>query len=339
MTMFLVIGYILLIVMLVGLATVTIAPVQYSLFELERRQKLGDENARAIADKHSAYTDLISLQRVAISLGLVVAVVASISLLGWIVGLAASVLIALQYGTLARVAPVHQLFQKQYERYEPALIRLIQRYPKVMLVMRTITVPPKEDRIDSREELLHYVAQAGMVLTHDEKQLITHGLSFKDQTVQSVMTPRSVIDSIKKGELLGPLVLDDLHKTGHSRFPVIDGDIDHVIGMLYVHNLLTLDTTRKHTAKVETAMDPRVFYIRHDQTLDHALTAFIRTHHHLFVVVNEYRETVGLLSLEDVVETLLGKKIVDEFDTHDDLRAVAARNPRGNNKPQIARNV
>jgi CBS domain containing-hemolysin-like protein len=147
------------------------------------------------------------------------------------------------------------------------------------------------------------------------------------------MTPRGVIDSISKKELLGPLVLDDLHKTGHSRFPVIDGDIDHVVGMLHIQDLLILDAKQRSNT-VEKVMEPRVFYVREDQTLEHALTAFLRTRHHLFVVVNEFRETVGVLSLEDVIEVLLGRKIVDEFDAHDDLRAVAARNPRGNNEPQ-----
>jgi magnesium and cobalt transporter len=147
------------------------------------------------------------------------------------------------------------------------------------------------------------------------------------------MTPRGVIDTIGKKELLGPLVLDDLHKTGHSRFPVTDGDIDHIVGVLHIQDLLVLDA-RQRSATAEKAMEPRVFYIREDQTLDHALTAFLRTRHHLFVVVNEFRETVGIVSLEDVIETLLGRKIVDEFDAHEDLRAVAARNPRGNNEPQ-----
>lgn len=79
-------------------------------------------------------------------------------------------------------------------------------------------------------------------------------------------------------------------------------------------------------------MDKKVFYIHQDQSLQQALAAFLRTRHHLFVVINEYRETVGLLSLEDVIEALLGRKINDEFDVYDDLRKVAEVNPQKNNK-------
>jgi CBS domain containing-hemolysin-like protein len=86
-------------------------------------------------------------------------------------------------------------------------------------------------------------------------------------------------------------------------------------------------------------MEPRVFYIKNTQTLRHALAAFLRTRHHLFIVVNEFQETVGLITLEDVIESLLGKKIVDEFDAHEDLRAVAARNPHGNNVSSARKDV
>ena len=78
-------------------------------------------------------------------------------------------------------------------------------------------------------------------------------------------------------------------------------------------------------------MEKKVYYIREDQTLDHALAAFLKTRHHLFVVVNGYRETAGIITLEDVIEALLGRKIVDEFDLHDDLRAVATREAKTNN--------
>jgi len=86
-------------------------------------------------------------------------------------------------------------------------------------------------------------------------------------------------------------------------------------------------------------MDSHVYYVNQDQTLDHALAAFIKTRHHLFIVVNGYRETAGILTLEDVMEALLGKEIVDEYDVHDDLRIVAARSARDNNNPPHSTNV
>jgi CBS domain containing-hemolysin-like protein len=146
-----------------------------------------------------------------------------------------------------------------------------------------------------------------------------------------------VIDTIHHNEFLGPLTLDELHKKGHSRLPVIKHDIDHVIGILHLQSLLALDIKRSVTA--EKAMDSKVHYIHQDQTLQHALAAFLRTKHHMFIVVNEFRETVGLITLEDTMEALLGRKITDEYDTHEDLRAVALRNPRDNNEPKDREDV
>jgi CBS domain containing-hemolysin-like protein len=172
----------------------------------------------------------------------------------------------------------------------------------------------------------HLITHSQHILTNDEKSLFTHGLRFATRKVNEVMTARGQITSIGAKEMLGPLVLDDLHKTGHTRFPVIDKDVDHVIGLLHIQDLLSLDNKKSVTA--EKAMEPRVFYIHQDQTLHHALMAFLRTHHHLFIVVNDDQETVGVISLEDTIEALIGHKIVDEFDAHSDVRHVARRGLR-----------
>lgn len=304
-----------------------------SRFELERRQSDGDETAANLLRREALLGDIFSLQRIAIALLLIIVAMLLVSLLGWLLGIAAAVVVALEYGAVARLGFVQSAGQKLYEKIEPRLLETAARFPAVFRIIRSVQTENNTDStLESREQLLHFVSRSGDILTDDQKRLIKHALQFDGLSVSSIMTPASVIDSIKRTELLGPLVLDDLHKTGHSRFPVTDGDLDHIVGMLHIRDLLTLDAG-KRTTTVAKAMEPRVFYIHQDQTLAHALAAFLRTHHHLFVVVNEFRETVGLLSLEDVIEALLGRRIVDEFDAHEDLRVVAARNPRGNNHP------
>jgi len=310
-----------------------------SLFELERRSQAMDREAKALLRREQLLPDVLSLQRVMSALLLVVTVLLCVATFGWLFGTLVALVIALEYGAIARLSVVQGQSRKVYERAEQWLLDCIEKHPYVFKLLRNVPRQTQEvsRTIDSREELQHLIAQSGAILTMDEKKMIVHSLSFSDQLVSTVMTPRSVIDGIKKSEFLGPLTLDELHKTGHSRLPVFDGDIDHVIGMLHLQSLLALDIKRSVTA--EKAMEPRVFYIREDQTLQHALAAFLRTHHHLFIVVNEFRETVGLLTLEDVIEALLGRKIIDEFDAHDDLRTVALRNPRGNNHPEKREDV
>lgn len=312
---------------------------QLSLFELERRSNGGDEDAKKALDREKLLDDVVSLQRVVASLLLIVFVLLSVITFDWLIGILIALFVALEYGAIARIRFVRQIAQRIYARIDKFLLGVVKKAPVVFTFLRNASAGDNngEPHIDSREELQHLVDESGNVLTADEKRLITHSLAFSDQPVSSIMTPRSMIDFIKKSEFLGPLALDDLHKTGHSKLPVINGDIDHIVGILNIKNLLALDVKRSTTA--EKAMESKVYYIRSDQTLQYALAAFLRTKHHLFVVVNEFRETVGLLALEDVIEALLGRKIVDEFDAYDNLRAVALRNPRNNNSPKKSENV
>ncbi len=309
-----------------------------SQFELERRTRRGEKAAIATVRRETLLVDVVSLQRICMALLLIASVLLAVARYGWTLGTVIAVIIAIGYGSIARLAFIQKRSQKLYEKHESSILRLVERFPKLFALLRSMPAANSADnRLESREELVHLVGESGQLLTANQKQLIMHSLTFDDQLVETIMTPRSVIDFVPKSELLGPLALDDLHKTGHSRFPVIDHDIDHIIGMLHIHDLLTL--TDKKSVTAGTAMEPRVYYIRSDQTLAHALAAFLRTHHHLFIVVNEFRETVGLLSLEDVIEAMIGRKIIDEFDAHDDLRTVAARNPRGNNHPDKREDV
>lgn len=319
--------------LLVACAAVIPRPAVIGAFELERRRKAGDTTALEIMRREELLVLVLSLQRALTALFLVLFVAVAVAGLGWVLGILLSVLVALEYGRVARMNAVAQKSQQLYEQCETPLLAFIEKRQQAFRFLRS-AVPHERPvpRLESREELEHLVEGAGTLLSGDEKKLILHGLAFGSRKVSDIMTPRSVIDSIDKKELLGPLVLDGLHKTGHSRFPVTDGDADHIVGILHVQDLLTLDAKRSVTA--EKAMEPRVFYIREDHDLRRALAAFLRTRHHLFVVVNGFRETVGILSLEDVIEALLGQKITDEFDADDDLRKVAGKNPRANNQPE-----
>ncbi len=303
-----------------------------STFELERRSSAGEIGAKKTLQRQKILIDILSLQKVLVALLLVILVLLTNFTFGWFIGILIAVFVALEYGAMANFSFIKKLSKNIYDRVENSLINLIEKVPSVFKLLRSVSDSDDYGRIDSREELQHLIDKSVGVLTLDEKKLIVNGLSFGDKLVNSVMTPKSVIDYIRSNEFLGPLTLDDLHKRGHSRLPVINPDLDHIVGILNLRGLLALDIKKSTTA--EKAMDPKVYYIREDQTLQHALAAFLRTRHHLFVVINGMRETVGLLSLEDVLEALLGRKIIDEFDAHDDLRAVAMRNARDNNHPQ-----
>lgn len=310
--------------LLIALASVAPNQSRLSAFEVDRRKNTDNAN-RLDWLRKELFRDVLSLQRTLVALLLVIFVASAIGRFGVVIGMLLSLVIALQYASVGRFSLVRSYNQKLYNERELQLLEFMYQHRKYLAWVRSVAPEQPNYVIASKPELEHLLDSSPGVLSTDEKTLIISSLSFEQKTIQHVMTPRSVVDTISKDEILGPLVLDALHKTGHSRFPVIEGDIDHVKGVLYLRDVLTVDSSKKATAKVESAMSKRVFYIRQDHTLHQALSAFLRTHHHLFIVINEFHETVGIVTLEDTIEALLGRKIVDEFDAHDDMRAVANR--------------
>jgi CBS domain containing-hemolysin-like protein len=172
---------------------------------------------------------------------------------------------------------------------------------------------------DELLEILHHNAEEFDHVSHDELVIAEHALVFGDKLIGDHMTPLSVVKFISAEEMLTPVVLGELHESGHSRFPIYQGSNQNIIGTLFLRDALKIKGNK--TARDIMRID--VFYINELQTLDHALQAFIKTKHHLFVVVNEFEDVVGVLSISDVVKQILGHQISDEFDKYDDLREVA----------------
>jgi CBS domain containing-hemolysin-like protein len=125
---------------------------------------------------------------------------------------------------------------------------------------------------------------------------------------------------VAASETVGPILMDELSKSGHSRFPVYDEKRDNIVGILYLHDLVGA----KQAGRVDDIMSKRLRYVHEDFTLYQTLQAFLHTKQHLFLVVNSFEELVGIITIEDVLEQMIGRPIVDEFDKYDDLRAVAA---------------
>ena len=321
-------------VLLLLVLAVRPARTHMSVYELNRRAKDGDKEAQQALRREQLMNDVYSVQRVATALLLVIISFLGVTAYDWFLGILISLVIALEAGVIAHARIVQRYAMQLYEKVEPGLLKVIDHHPNIFRLIRTVSPSVEDTTLSSKDELRHLVQESGSLLSDDERQSMLSILSFQGRLVKDSMTPRAAIETIKKTEILGPVVMDDLHKKGHSRIPVIDQDLDHIVGILYVQDLLTIEGGKRYTRTVEKAMSKKVFYIKETQTLDQALAAFIKTKHHLFVVVNEFRETVGLLSLEDVMEALIGRQVIDEFDVHDDLRAVAARNSVGNNTPK-----
>lgn len=280
---------------------------RHSAFELKRRRELG-ENTSVDELRDSYLSDALSFLRIVQALLLVLTVPVLMGLLGTAGGIIVAVLIAIVFGSVSRLRPLRRFSQRIYDEQETNLLGFIQRYKKVFLWLRHDGMTNASHNFDSKAELEHLIERGGHVLSDDEKRLLVGSLRFEDRRVSEVMTPKEDMFTIGKHEILGPLVLDDLHRSGHESFPVLNGGgADDIVGILRLRDVQTLDTTRRHTAKVETAMDPDVRSIDSEESLSTALNLLLNSQHHM-LIVTDGRETVGLVTLSDIIKTLFGKR-------------------------------
>lgn len=295
--------------------------------ELKRRAAKGDEVA-SLLNRAVAYG--VSLQVLLwLIIGLSAAgffVVLSRAVPSWLAFMGSVALLWVGFGWLpaTRVTGYGQWLARTVT---PAIEWLLHRLHPILVrighLVKSNTHLTVHTGLYQKEDLIELLnKQNGQLdnrITPSELAFARTALMFEEKVVRDIMTPRRVVKMVGVNESVGPLLLDELHKTGFSRFPVFEKK-DEIVGTLYLRKLVD----KKATGKVKDLMDKKVFYVNESQPLGHVLNAFIKTKHHLFIVVNEFEEISGVITIEDVIEQLIGRQIVDEFDKYDNLREVAA---------------
>jgi CBS domain containing-hemolysin-like protein len=164
--------------------------------------------------------------------------------------------------------------------------------------------------------------QAGNIKPY-QKRVIENVLILGQKTVKDVMTPRTVIFSLSEH-----LTAEEAHRQvdrwEHSRFPVFDRDQEDVVGVVLTRDLLMAVNQGRGSEKLTELMMPVKFVVE-TANLDDVLSQFMGTRQKLFVVIDEYGGLAGLVSLEDILEEILGREILDEFDEVADKRELARK--------------
>lgn len=160
------------------------------------------------------------------------------------------------------------------------------------------------------------------VLSDEEREIIITAMTFNERKVKEVMLPKNKMTFVHENDFLGPLTLDKLYKSGLSHFPVKNGR-GEIVGFLHTESLNSLEI--KETDRAKKYLDPQLYYMRDDYTLDQAMAAFLRTNCYFFLVVNRQSQIVGMMSFEGLLQLLLGKLPVDNFNDDADKEIVANR--------------
>lgn len=174
---------------------------------------------------------------------------------------------------------------------------------------------------DSREELLDALSDAedNQVIGAESRLMLEGVLRMADLTAGQVMVAAPRMDLIN----LDDAIEESLHKvidTGHSRFPVYEGARDNLIGILLAKDLLKLQ--RAPELNIRTLLRPPVF-IPESKGLNDLLREFRNTRNHMALVVDEFGRIAGLITIEDVLEQIVGD-IEDEFDSQEDVGDIFA---------------
>lgn len=174
-----------------------------------------------------------------------------------------------------------------------------------------------EEKKEITEEDLITLIDAGKdegVIEEEEKEMIRNIFEFGDTMVKEVMIPRVDIACIPSDTKLG-LILKLIKKMGHSRIPVYEETIDNIIGILYAKDLLSI-YEQWYTSKEKFDLKGIIreaYFVPENKKIDELLDIFQKDRIQIAIAIDEYGGTAGLITMEDVVEEVVGE-IIDEYD-------------------------
>ena len=163
-----------------------------------------------------------------------------------------------------------------------------------------------------------------------ESDIIENLFNLNDVVAEDVMTPRSVVFALQKDSTVGDVVGEHT-PIAFSRIPIFDKDMDDILGFVHRYDLVNKQAEDQFHIKMKDILEP-IHTVKQEDSIASILDEFVRRRQQIFMVIDEFGTTTGLITLEDAIETLLGVEIVDEHDSVVDMRKLATekfRSKRG----------
>lgn len=233
-------------------------------------------------------------------------------------------LLSLFYMLVARIIP-HVLSESYADRISLAALPLIGMatllmYPFVRplqfvedrLLHHALSASDEDDRPSAEDEIKSLIEETDEEdLEEEEREIIRSVFEFGDTDTREIMTPRIDISGIKDTLTVGECI-EQVRESRHSRFPVYHENIDDVIGMVHVKDLLRLCGEEGGATPI-TQLVKKIDFVPESMPINDLMQLMKRTHAQMAMVVDEYGGTEGLVSMEDIIEELVGE-IEDEYD-------------------------
>jgi len=170
------------------------------------------------------------------------------------------------------------------------------------------------------------------VLDEKESDVIENILKLDSIKIEEILTPRTVVFTLDGNRSISDIIENEPSIFKFSRVPVHDGNIENITGMVMTKKIFK--QALEDDAVTLNKIQKDIYKINENIPVSMALDLFIKKKEHMFLVLDSYDQTEGIVTLEDCVETILGVEIVDESDSHADMREVAKHKMRMNRRDE-----
>ncbi len=185
----------------------------------------------------------------------------------------------------------------------------------------SLTREHADEQPEHPSEAVDALIEAGQdegILEESDRELIHSVIEFGDKMVREVMKPRPDIVAVPDATTIAQFT-EVLREHGYSRIPVYEGDIDHIIGIAFAHDVLQIPDAEAHTRTVKEIMSPEVYFVPETKRGSELLREMQRENVRMAIVIDEYGGVAGVVTIEDLVEEIVGE-LRDEDEAGDVVR-------------------
>ncbi|OHE74470.1 MAG: hypothetical protein A2Y14_00055 [Verrucomicrobia bacterium GWF2_51_19] len=235
------------------------------------------------------------------------------------------------------VGALYRVSMAPYLIYPLFVIRLLMHPVSFVCkkAVKTLLVATPEMKLHSVKEI-QLLAEKGRqegFLSQSEYLIVANAVHLQDKTLDSIMTPRTVIEGVCKEDTLAQVLQKYNNAIPFARLPVFDASREHIIGLIRCRDILKAFSEGKSGSTVESIL-LAMPVIPATVNITHALHQLIQAHQQMALVVDEFGNLAGIVTLEDIFECLLGQEIFEKDDVAVDMRELAKHRQRAKKRSQ-----
>lgn len=320
---------VILLVLLSGLFSgLTLGLFSLDLTSLERKIKLGDKRAKRIYPvRKNGNLLLCTLLLGNVAVNSTMAIFLGTIADGVVAGVISTALIVI-FGEIIPQAAFSR-FALSVGAYTAWLVRIFMyilfpvTFPLAFILDRVLgkELPTIFNKNELAEIIKSHEDSPHSRIDNDEEKIILGALSFSDKVASEIMTPRTVIYAIDGDRKVDSELINEIKESGYSRIPIYKETPDNIQGILFVKTLIGFSNHQK--TALEVANTSNMLYVKEDIKLDRLFNLFLAGKMHISFLFDDFGILQGIVTLEDVIEEIINREILDENDDVSDMQKLA----------------